>query len=55
MNRREELRGKIGHLKEVQALLLRGKEDGLVREVRRLIEVYEKEVLGGKRTGKWDY
>lgn len=55
MNRREELRNRIGHLKEVQSLLLRGKEEGLIREVRRLIEGYEKEVLWGKRTGKWDY
>lgn len=55
MNQREEVRNRIGHLKEVEVLLLRGKEEGLLREVRRLIKGYEREWVNGIRTGKWNY
>lgn len=47
------LTNKVHHLKEVETLLLRGNERGLLREVRRLISGYEKEILCGKRIGKW--
>lgn len=55
MNQREEVRNRIVHLKEVEVLLLRGKEEGLLREVRRMIHYWEKEWVRGIRTGKWNY
>ena len=55
MNQREEVRNRIVHLKEVETLLLRGKEEGLLREVRRMIHYWEKELERGIRIGKWNY
>jgi len=55
MNPKEEIKNRIGHLKEVEALLLRGKEEGLLREVRSIIYKCEKELERGIRIGKWNY
>ena len=55
MNPKEEIKNRIVHLKEVEALLLRGKEEGLLREVRSIIYKCEKELERGIRIGKWNY
>ena len=47
MNPKEEIKNRIGHLKEVETLLLRGKEEGLLREVRSIIYKCEKELERG--------